>query len=56
MDEWGPSNYGDPCRECDFAWTTPVPDAISLVANLLLAFRGILNGASGREQHPDLTW
>jgi len=56
MNDWGPSIYGDPCRECSFPWTTPVADAISLVANLPFVYGELLEGRSGREQHPGLTW
>ena len=56
MSDWGPSVYGDPCRECEFAWTTPVPKAIAFVANLPIAFGGLLEGRDGTEQHPDLDW
>jgi hypothetical protein len=56
VSDWGPSVYGDPCRECEFAWTTPVPEAIALVANLPVAFGGLLEGRAGTEQHPDLNW
>ena len=56
MNDWGPSLYGDPCRECGFAWTTPVPDAGSLIANLPFTFGGLLEGRSGTEQHHDLSW
>ena len=56
MSDWGPSVYGDPCRECGFAWSTPVPEAIALVAILPVAFGGLLEGSVGTEQRPDLNW
>jgi len=56
MNDWGASVYGDPCRECGYPWTTSVADAVRLVANLPFAYGGLLEGRSGREQHPGLTW
>lgn len=56
MNRWGPSVYGDPCRECEFAWLTPAPEAIRLVANLPGSFGGLLEGRAGSERHADLDW
>ncbi len=56
MNDWGASVYGDPCRECGYNWTISLADAVSLVANLPFDYSGLLEGRSGREQHPDLTW
>ncbi|MHB8498941.1 MAG: DinB family protein [Acidimicrobiales bacterium] len=56
MNAWGPSIYGDPCQECEFAWTTSVPDAIALVADLPFAFAELLGGRAGTEQCSDLNW
>ncbi len=56
MNHWGPSVYGDPCRECGFSWATPVADAIALVATLPVAYGGLLEGRSGMERHPGLAW
>lgn len=56
MSDWGPSVYGEPCRECEFAWTIPVPEAIALVANLPISFSGLLEGRAGTERHPELDW
>ena len=56
MNDWGPSIYGDPCRECGYNWTISLAAGVSLVASLPFAYAGILDGRSGREQHPGLTW
>ena len=56
MNDWGPSVYGDPCRECGYSWTISLADAVSHVANLPYAYSGLLEGRSGREQHPGLAW
>lgn len=56
MNNWGASFYGDPCRECGYDWTLPLANAVSLVANLPNAYGGLLDGRSGNEQHPGLSW
>ena len=56
MNEWGPSVYGDPCRECGYNWTISLADAVSHVADLPFDYGGLLEGKSGREQLPELAW
>ncbi len=56
MNEWGASEYGDPCRECGFAWTTTLREAREAVAGVPAAYARLLDGASGHERHPDLEW
>jgi hypothetical protein len=56
MADWGPSLYGDPCRECGFVWGVSSQDAIVLVVNLPGAYAHVISGASGNERHPDLGW
>jgi len=56
MSDWGPSLYGDPCRECGFDWNLSVAEGTRQVAVLPAAFAEALSGASGNERHPDLTW
>lgn len=56
MNRWGPSVYGEPCRECGFAWSTPYGEAVRLVAGLPAAYRSALAGATGTERMPGLDW
>ena len=56
MGDWGPSTYGDPCRECGYAWGISVDDAITMVMDLPVTYRGLLEEATGYERHPDLGW
>lgn len=53
---WGPRTYGDPCRECGFVWNIDLPDAVALVEGAPSRVRGLVDGATGREGHPDLGW
>ncbi len=56
MNDWGPSTYGQPCRECAFEWTLALDDAAPGMSALATAYEDLLRGATGREQHPDLSW
>ncbi len=56
MNDWGAVTYGDPCRECGFAWTTTLDEAVVVVANCPGALLGLLAGASGDERRLDLAW
>ncbi len=56
MVEWGPSVYGDPCRDCGFSWAVPLDEARTVVAGLPGAYGALVSGASGNERHPDLGW
>lgn len=56
MSRWGISVYGDPCRQCGFRWSMGLEGARAHVAGLPAVYGGILAGATGTEQHPDLTW
>ncbi len=56
MSDWGSCTYGDPCRECGFRWSLDVADAEVLVAGAPTRLLDLLDGASGDERHPDLTW
>lgn len=56
MDEWGPLNYGEPCRGCGFSWNAPVPDAIASVAAFPAALVDELADASGAEHGAGLAW
>ena len=56
MNDWGPATYGQPCRECAFDWTLSLDDAAPSMSALATAYEDLLRGATGREQHPDLSW
>jgi hypothetical protein len=56
MNDWGPATYGQPCRECAFEWTLALHDVTSRMSELAASYQDRLRGASGREQHPDLSW
>ncbi len=56
MNDWGPSTYGQPCRECAFEWTLAFEDAAANMSELAASYRDLLRRATGREQHPDLSW
>ncbi len=56
MNEWGAVTYGDPCRECGFAWSTTLDEAVVVVENCPGALLGLLGGASGDERRLDLAW
>ena len=56
MNDWGASFYGDPCRECGHDWTHSMANAVSLVSNLPDAYHELLDGRTGNEQHPQLSW
>jgi hypothetical protein len=53
---WGPSLYGDPCRECGFVWSASLADSRAVIDGLPDSFRMLVAGASGNERHPDLGW
>ena len=56
MNDWGPSTYGRPCRECAFEWTLTLDVVAPTMTALAAAYGDLLRGATGREQHPDLSW
>ena len=56
MNDWGAVTYGDPCRECGFAWTTTLDEAVVVIAKCPTVLKGLLHGASGDERRPDLAW
>jgi hypothetical protein len=56
VDRWGAPLYGDPCRECGFAWTEGRDASISLMRSLPASIDEIVIGASGTERLPDLGW
>jgi hypothetical protein len=56
VSDWGPSNYGQPCRECAFDWSLTLDDAVALTSDVAAAYGEVLAGATGAERHPDLAW
>jgi hypothetical protein len=53
---WGVPLYGDPCRECGFAWSLFAAEAIALVGGLPDRLDVVLAGSDGRARHPALDW
>jgi hypothetical protein len=56
MNIWGACAYGDPCRECGYNWTISLNTGVSRIARLPFAYGELLEGRTGREQHPSLSW
>jgi hypothetical protein len=56
MDRWAGALYGDPCRECSFAFSTGLDESLAYVAGVPEQFSALLADASGTELHPDLSW
>jgi len=53
---FGSELYGDPCRECGFRWSTPVPEAIKLVEGAPKRLKRTVAGTSGRDKRSELSW
>jgi len=53
---FGPDTFGDPCRECGFAWSDSEDAAAAVVAAAPDVFDALLAGHSGTERHPALGW
>jgi hypothetical protein len=56
VEPWGSPLYGDPCRECGFAWSLSPHDAIAFVVSAPDRLNAQLAGTDGRAQHPALGW
>jgi hypothetical protein len=56
VDSWGAPLYGDPCRECGFAWATGQAGSIRVMRDMPDGIEGILSDATGMERLPDLGW
>jgi hypothetical protein len=53
---WWISVYGDPCRECGFAWSQSPESVIVAVEALPDRFDALLAGRTGDERAPGTTW
>lgn len=53
---WGADLYGDPCRGCGYGWSLTPQQAIHVLLGLPAEFRALLDGCTGQEHHPDLSW
>lgn len=56
MNDWHRERYGDPCRECGFAWTITQAEALALADDIPARYAALLEGHDGTEQHPNLSW
>lgn len=56
MDRWAGALYGDPCRECAFAFSTGLDESLAYVEGVPDLYSALLAGADGTERHPDLSW
>lgn len=56
VSEWGAATYGDPCRECGFAWRLATDEAVAIISSAPAAYSEVLRGASGYESAPELAW
>jgi hypothetical protein len=53
---WWISVYGDPCRECGFAWSQAPEQVVAAVETLPDRFDALLRGRTGEEVPPGATW
>ena len=53
---WGSSVYGDPCRECGYAWSIEPADAIALIAATPERLAAVLDGDDGTTRGAGLDW
>jgi hypothetical protein len=56
MNDFVRAAYGDPCRECGFAWSAEPPLCVALVSDAPTRFESVLAGHDGNETHPNLEW
>lgn len=56
MDSWAGALYGDPCRECSFAFSGTLDDSLAYLDGVPAQYAALLGAAAGTERHPDLTW
>jgi hypothetical protein len=56
VSDWGPTMFGDPCRQCGFDWSTSQPDTLAVVEATPGQFARLLDGRDGSQRHPELAW
>lgn len=56
MSQWGPTTYGDPCRECGFSWSASLEESVSVIEAAPDTFSELVAGADGSERLPRLSW
>ena len=56
MSDWNTTTYGEPCHECGYSFAISQQDALGLLVDLPRDYDAALVGATGSEQHPDLSW
>jgi hypothetical protein len=56
MDRWAGALYGDPCRECAFAFSIGLAESLIYLEGVPDRYADLLVGANGTERHPDLSW
>ena len=56
MNRWGVELYGDPCRECAFAWHSGTDELVQRVAHFSEEMDRLLANASGTERVDHLEW
>lgn len=53
---WGRATFGDPCRECGYAWPEDLQAMIEVVRRTPNDMRGAIADSDGQARHPDLAW
>jgi hypothetical protein len=56
MELWGANLYGNPCRDCGYDWSVTSRQAVRQIAGMPVRFGAVLEGRTGRESHPELSW
>lgn len=56
VSNWGPATFGDPCRECGYAWNLTAQEAAATIKESPAAYREAVRDATGSESAPDLSW
>ncbi|MET8546531.1 hypothetical protein ABZW03_38840 [Kitasatospora sp. NPDC004799] len=56
VERWGADLYGDPCAGCGYAWSLTPHEAVRFLGTLPARFRELLEGCTGDERHPELSW
>lgn len=56
METWGARLYGDPCASCGWRWSLAPLACVEQVRGAPARFADLLDGCTGTERHPDLSW